>query len=45
MIYYVNVQAPRDGNVTSDYFGEHRGLDTLPGPFAGGEAEKVVWCE
>ena len=29
----------------SDYFGGHRGLDTLPGPFAAGEAEKTVWCE
>ena len=26
-----------------DYFGSHRGLDTLPGPFAEGEGERVVW--
>ncbi|MBR2698342.1 MAG: right-handed parallel beta-helix repeat-containing protein [Clostridia bacterium] len=26
-----------------DYFGGHRGLDTLPGPFAEGEGERVVW--
>ncbi|MBR1822324.1 MAG: right-handed parallel beta-helix repeat-containing protein [Clostridia bacterium] len=26
-----------------DYFGAHRGLDTLPGPFAEGGAERVVW--
>jgi len=27
-----------------DYFGNHRGLDTLPGPFADiGPAERVVW--
>ena len=26
-----------------DYFGAHRGLDTLPGPFAEGEGERFVW--
>ncbi len=26
-----------------DYCGGHRGLDTLPGPFAEGEGERVVW--
>ena len=27
-----------------DYFGSHRGLDTLPGPFASAEdAEKTLW--
>lgn len=26
-----------------DYLGEHRGLDALPGPFARGAAERVVW--
>ena len=27
-----------------DYFGDHRGLDTLPGPFADiNGAERVVW--
>ena len=27
----------------SDYFGAHRGLDALPGPFADAQAERVVW--
>ena len=26
-----------------DYFGGHRGVDTLPGPFADGQAERQVW--
>ena len=27
-----------------DYFGSHRGLDTLPGPFADAQdAEKALW--
>lgn len=26
-----------------DYLGDHRGATALPGPFAEGEAEKVVW--
>ena len=26
-----------------DYLGAHRGLDTLPGPFAEGKAETEVW--
>ena len=26
-----------------DYFGDHRGLDALPGPFAEGQAERTVW--
>ena len=27
----------------SDYAGAHRGLDTLPGPFADAAAERTVW--
>ena len=27
----------------SDYFGDHRGLSALPGPFAEGQAERIVW--
>ena len=26
-----------------DYFGDHRGANALPGPFAKGAAERVVW--
>ncbi|MBR1821577.1 MAG: hypothetical protein IJ769_08145, partial [Clostridia bacterium] len=26
-----------------DYFGGHRGADALPGPFAAGESEQIVW--
>ena len=36
----------RDGSAIvfdSDYSGEHRGIDTIPGPFAEGKAERIVW--
>ena len=29
----------------SDYFGAHRGLDALPGPFAAAQSEAIVWCD